>query len=148
MKTAKCKSVVLSTTPWREKKPEKGVSVSHRHISASLLCPYVKVFVLFKTARRQEEKKQLDPWIVPPASGSLGSASGLLSSTKPANPARPSELDKVAYRGKKCLLTGWIVYFQPGSLLSPALCVLTSFSPLLQVAAWQLASTLASRDAN
>lgn len=101
MKTAKCKSVVFSTTPWREKKPEKGVSVSHRRISASLLCPYVKVFVLFKTARRQEEKKQLDPWIVPPASGSLGSASGLLSSTKPANPARPSELDKVAYRGKK-----------------------------------------------
>lgn len=53
--------------------------MSPRRISASLLCPYVKVFVLFKTARRQEEKKQLDPWIGSPASGSLGSASGLLS---------------------------------------------------------------------
>lgn len=103
----------FSPTPWiRKTYIAKRVGVSHRLISASLLCPYVKVFVRFKTARRQEEKKQLDPWIVPPASGSLGSASGLLSPINPANSARASELDKVAFCGKemyinrlKCVLS-------------------------------------------
>lgn len=124
--------------------------MSHRRIYTSLLCPYVKVFVLFKTARRQEEKKQLDPWIVPPASGSHGSASGLLSPIKPANSARASELDKVACRGKEmsinrlnCVLSVGVGF----DCITCALCFDLIFPPH-QVAASQLASTLASRVAN
>lgn len=85
---AKSKKCSSSSALERIKTQQREAGVSHRRISASLLCPYVKVFVLFKTARRQEEKKQLDPWIVPAS----GSASGILASPlyEPANSARLS----------------------------------------------------------